>query len=220
MPALITWWTLDVAELAPGAHNDAVQAIGADLLRRLAEPHRRYHTSRHLVEVFWALEDLEQEAVIDSREGTLGRLVGWFHDAVYDPGAGGGANEAASADLAVRDLTALGLHRDDVERVRDLVLATTTHELAADGLSAAFHDADLWILSAPADRYAAYTRQVREEYAAVPDDAFRSGRAAVLRPFLERESVYATAPARERWEEAARANVSAELAALSGPSSG
>jgi predicted metal-dependent HD superfamily phosphohydrolase len=215
MPALLTWWSLDVAELAPGAHNDAVQAIGADLLRRLEEPHRRYHTSTHLVEVIWALEDLEREGVVDPREAVLGRLVGWFHDAVYDPDASGGENEAASADLAVRDLTTLGCEPDDVERVRDLVLATTTHELVTDGLSAAFHDADLWILSAPEDRYAAYTRQVREEYAAVPDDAFRAGRAAVLRPFLEREAVYATAPARERWEEAARANLAAELAELS-----
>jgi predicted metal-dependent HD superfamily phosphohydrolase len=215
MTALDTWWTLDLAELAPGAHNDAVQAVGADLLRRLEEPHRRYHTPRHLVEVFWALEDLERESVIGPREAALGRLVGWFHDAVYDPGAAGGENEAASADLAVRNLSALGLERDDIERIRDLVLATTTHDLVTDGLSAAFHDADLWILSAPPDRYAAYTRQVREEYAAVPDDAFRAGRAALLRPFLERDAVYATAPARERWEDRARANLSAELADLS-----
>jgi predicted metal-dependent HD superfamily phosphohydrolase len=102
----------------------------------------------------------------------------------------------------------------DVEAVRDLVRATTDHDLAAGGLAAAFHDADLWILSAPAERYAEYTRQVREEYAAVPEDAFRTGRAAVLRPFLERDAVYATWPAREQWEERARENLAAELASL------
>lgn len=214
MPALITWWTLDVSELAPGAHSDAVQAIGADLLRRWGEPQRRYHTTRHLVEVFWALEDLEGAGVIGAREGALGRVVGWFHDAVYDPGAAVGGNEAASAELAVRDLHALGMRDPDVETVRDLVLATEQHQLGADGLAAAFHDADLWILSAPPDRYAEYTAQVREEYAAVPDEAFRAGRAAVLRPFLARESIYATDFARDAWEERARANVSEELARL------
>lgn len=215
MPALITWWKLDLAELAPGAHHDAVLAIGTDLMRRWTEPHRGYHDTRHLVEVFWALEDLEEGREIDSRESTLGRLAGWFHDAVYDPSAPGGANEVDSADLAVRDLRALGLADDDVESVRDLVLATTTHDLARKGLPAAFHDADLWILGATADRYAEYTAAVREEYSAVPDDAFRAGRAAILRPFLQRESIYATPTARDRWEDRARDNLARELDLLS-----
>ncbi|MDR6862789.1 hypothetical protein [Phycicoccus sp. 3266] len=214
MPALITWWKLDLADLAPGAHSDAVQAIGADLLGRWTEPHRRYHTTRHLVEVFWALEDLEQAGALEPREATLGRLVGWFHDAVYDPSTPGGDNEQASADLAVRDLRALGLAEDDVDTVRDLVVATTSHDLPDSGLAAAFHDADLWILSAPPERYAQYTEQVREEYAAVPDEAFRAGRAAVLRPFLERDCVYATSFARDTWEERARQNLAGELRAL------
>jgi predicted metal-dependent HD superfamily phosphohydrolase len=212
--ALATWWTLDIAELAPGARPDAAQVVGHDLLRRLEEPHRRYHTPRHLVEVFWALDELEQVGEITANEGTLARLAGWFHDAVYDPGAAFGENELSSADLARRDLTALGLRREDVAAVRSLVLQTQSHELARGGAAAAFHDADLWILSAPPDRYAEYTAQVREEYAAVPDAAFRAGRAAILRPFLERSAIYATGTARERWEERARANVTDELDVL------
>jgi predicted metal-dependent HD superfamily phosphohydrolase len=214
VPALITWWKLDLAELAPGAHHDAVLAIGSDLLRRWSEPHRRYHSTRHLVEVFWALEDLEEAGEVSAREGALGRLAGWFHDAVYDPAAPAGSNEVDSADLAVRDLHALGLARDDVGTVRDLVLASSTHDAPTEGLAAAFHDADLWILSAEPARYADYTAGVREEYAAVPDDAFRSGRAAVLRPFLDRVAIYATPTGRERWEDPARANLARELEAL------
>ena len=60
MPALITWWSMDVDAVAPHAHNDAVTRSGADLLVRWSEPARRYHTTRHLVEVFWALEELEK----------------------------------------------------------------------------------------------------------------------------------------------------------------
>ncbi len=217
MPALITWWKLDLAELGPGAHHDAVLGIGTDLLRRWTEPHRGYHDTRHLVEVFWALEELEEGLEITAREGALGRLAGWFHDAVYDPSAPGGSNEVDSADLAVRDLQALGVAADDIETVRDLVLATSTHDLRPGGLSAAFHDADLWILGAPAERYAEYTGQVRKEYAAVPGDAFRAGRAAILRPFLDRESIYATQTARDRWEGAARANLLRELEVLAAP---
>ncbi|QGN59003.1 metal-dependent phosphohydrolase [Nostocoides sp. HKS02] len=214
MAALVTWWTLDIAELAPGARPDAARAIGADLLRRLEEPHRRYHTTRHLVEVFWALEDLEQAGEITAAQGAITRLAGWFHDAVYDPRATGGENELLSAELASRDLAGLGVRPGDVAAVRALVLATQSHALTRGGPAAAFHDADLWILSAPPDRYAEYTAQVREEYAAVPDEAFRAGRAAILRPFLERTSIYATGTARERWEERARANVTDELDVL------
>lgn len=216
MPALITWWTLDVAELAPRAHHDTVAAIGADLLRRLGEPHRRYHTAHHLVEVFWALEDLERAGEISARETTVARLAGWFHDAVYDPSSPGD-NEIRSADLAARDLRSLGVATDEADTVRDLVLATQTHEVATGGIDAAFHDADLWILSAPRERYDDYTRQVREEYAAVPDDAFRAGRAAILGPFLARETIYATDHAREAWEDAARANLASELKVLTAP---
>ena len=212
----MTWWTLDVAELAPGAHSDAVQAVGADLLRRLGEEHRRYHTARHVVEMFWALEDLEEAGFVSARQAALARVAAWFHDAVYDTSSSGGENEVDSAALAVRDLAALGFADEDVETVRDLVLSTHDHELSGTPLAAAFHDADLWILSSPPGRYDEYTVQVREEYAAVPDDVFRAARASILRPFLDRESIYATAFARESWEDAARANLAAELGLLTG----
>ncbi len=218
MPALITWWRLDIAELAARAHSDAVAAVGADLLRRLGEPHRRYHTPQHVVEMFWALEDLERQDVIAAREGALGRVAAWFHDAVYDPAAAPGANEAASADLADRDLRALGLRPEDVALVRALVSSTDEHRLpdTGDGLPAAFHDADLWILAAEEERFDEYCRQVRQEYAAVPEQAFRSGRRHVLEGFAHRDSIYATPAAQRQWGERARANLARELARLSG----
>ena len=217
MPALLTWWKLDVGRLAPHAHSDAVEAVGLDLLRRLEEPHRSYHTARHVVEMSSAIEELEREGVVTDREAALAGVAACFHDAVYDPGAQPGANEADSAELATRALTSLGLDADDVAMVRRLVLATELHEAPPDdGLDAAFHDADLWILAAPEDRFDEYCAQVREEYAAVPDDAFAAGRRAVLEPFLRRDTVYATRHGRRTWGERARLNVARELTRLGG----
>lgn len=217
MPALLTWWTLDVATLAPEAHSDAVEAIGRDLLQRLEEPHRSYHTARHVVEMYAALEELGREAVLTDREAAVAGVAACFHDAVHDPAAPPGANEVDSADLAVRCLTALGLDAGDVEQVRRLVLATERHEVPHDdGLDAAFHDADLWILAAPEERFDEYCAQVRREYAAVPDDAYATGRTAVLEPFLRRDAVYATRYGRRVWGERARLNVARELSRLSG----
>lgn len=91
----------------------------------------------------------------------------------------------------------------------------TTHR-APGGLGAAFHDADLWILSALPERFDEYCAQVRAEYAAVPDEAFAAGRTAVLLPFLRRDTVYATRHARRVWNERARLNLARELSRLSG----
>lgn len=216
---LDTWWRLDLAELAPQAHTDTAAAVEADLLSRLDERHRRYHGPRHLVEMFFALEELESAGELGGRAAALARVAAWFHDAVYDPVAPAGANEAASAELARRSLQALGVSARDTAAVCRLVVATSEHRLPGEdghdaGLGAAFHDADLWILAAPPDRFDEYCGQVREEYAAVSDEAYAAGRAAVLGPFLRRESLYATAHAQAAWEDRARHNLSRALSRL------
>lgn len=215
MPALITWWAQDVRVLSPHAEPSAVHDTGADLLRRWSEPHRRYHTTTHLVEMFWALEELESAGVLDPRSATLGRLAGWFHDAVYTvPDADG--NEERSAQVASAALPRLGFDTADLATVDHLIRASERHELPGpDALEGAFHDADLWVLSAAPERFDTYCAQVREEYARLPDAAYARGRTAVLAPFLDRHRIYATAAADADWTERARANLRRELDRLS-----
>lgn len=226
MTGLARWWSQDLADLGAPVHGTAIHTVRSDLERRLAEPHRRYHTGVHVAEMIAALEHLQRAHALTARQQALARIAACFHDAVYQPLAPPGDNERQSAALARDALGRLGLPEWDVETVVGLVLATQSHDLVegtddadAQGaderaLAAAFHDADLWILSSPPDRYAEYTAQVREEYAAVPDAAFRAGRATVLRPFVERASIYATAVARRDWERRAREQVIAELRTL------
>ncbi len=214
MPALIAWFRQDVTALAAVVDDDLVQGIGSDLLSRWNEPHRRYHGTRHLVELFWALEELEEAGEIEAREGTLGRLASWWHDAVYSVSDPAG-NEEASAELAARQLAELGLDEADRASVVSLVRASETHEIdGRTGILAAFTDADLWILAAPEERFDAYCAQVREEYAEVPDADYARGRTAILRPFLDRPEIYATAHARTEWTPRARANLERELSRL------
>lgn len=233
MPALITWWTADCAVLSTnplspspsaspsdaGARTapdaDAVHRAGADLLRRWASPGRRYHTTQHLVEMFWALEDLTAAGEIGEREASVGRVAAWFHDAVYDPTAPAGGNERRSAALARERLPLLGIAPVDVSSIVRLIELTAEHAaVRPTALESAFQDADLWILASEADRFDEYCLQVREEYAQVPEAAYRQGRSAILAPLLERPAVYATAFARREWEAPARANLSRELARL------
>ncbi|UJH69539.1 hypothetical protein [Ornithinimicrobium sp. INDO-MA30-4] len=87
-----------------------------------------------------------------------------------------------------------------VDAVEALILATVTHDGIDSGdvsaaLSAAFNDADLWILSAPPRRYAEYARDVRTEYAHVPDAMFAAGRTQIMAALIDRPQVYATSMA-------------------------
>ena len=214
--ALLDRWLEDAALLAPAAGRDLWLTEGSLLLRGWSEPQRRYHTTEHLTEVLAALDELQAADAVTADEALVARAVGWYHDLAYDPRAAPGSNEHRSATLARDHLHQLGVDDGTVDAVEAGVLMTLDHEATGEGgpTGDAVHDADLWILSAPPPRYAAYRAQVREEYAHVPDEAFRVGRLAVMGPLAARERLYRTAHAHEHWGGRARANLQAELAEL------
>ncbi|GMA30356.1 DUF4031 domain-containing protein [Litorihabitans aurantiacus] len=147
-------------------------------------------------------------------------VAAWFHDAVHtsgrrrdDPLPAGVTDETASASLA-RDLLHGLLPGADVAETVRLVLLTQTHRPeSGDVAGAVLSDADLSVLGSSPARYADYAAAIRAEYAHVPEDAFRSGRAAILEPLLDGD-LFHTPSGRRRWETAARANLTAELARL------
>jgi predicted metal-dependent HD superfamily phosphohydrolase len=184
--------------------------LGADLIARYGEPHRRYHTGEHLTAVL----DLVDELAVHADDADAVRLAAWFHDAVYDPERGD--NEERSARLAERMLTDTDLDAEIVREVARLVRLTLTHAPAADDRNGeVLCDADLAVLAADPSGYAAYAAAVREEYRFVPDDVFARGRADVLRALIERPALFRTRPAHDRFEERARRNIVAELTLLS-----
>jgi predicted metal-dependent HD superfamily phosphohydrolase len=186
-----------------------VEELRDRLAERYREPHRRYHDLRHLQEVLQTVDDLADAA--DDVEAV--RWAAWFHDAVYDVHRDD--NEERSAQLAERDLAALGLDRAMVSEVSRLVRLTATHQPEDDDANGAvLCDADLRILAADPWRHAEYVADVRAEYAHVPDPEFRAGRAAVLRSLLSSGRLFRTERAYTRWEERARANLAAELRRL------
>jgi predicted metal-dependent HD superfamily phosphohydrolase len=183
--------------------------LRTDLRDRLraayAAPSRGYHDLTHLAEVLARLEEL---GAGDDVEVVL---AAWFHDAVYD---GGPDDEERSARLAEDELAG---EAADVPEVARLVRLTATHRpRPGDTRGELLCDADLAILAAPDDRYAAYVAGVRREYAALPDSLFARGRAAVLADLLAKPTLFHTPHALEHWEARARANLSRELDRLQG----
>lgn len=185
--------------------------VGHELLRRWSAPGRDYHGPSHLAAVLDRLTALADGGAQVTRAVTV---AAWFHDAVHDGQTP--ADELASADLAATLLDGV-LPPDETAEVGRLVRLTIDHLTAGDDAPGqALCDADLGVLGGSPQEYLEYTAQVRQEYANVPEAAFRPGRAAILRAILDRPAIYRTATARHLWEEAARRNVAAEIDLLTG----
>jgi predicted metal-dependent HD superfamily phosphohydrolase len=189
-----------------GGRGDA--SSGAQtILAAWAEPSRRYHDLGHLRDGLARLD----EAPASQPERDRVEAALWFHDVVYDPRASD--NEDRSAAWARRSLAALGVPQPIVEDIARLVLLTRDHD-AADPAGRLLCDIDLSILGRPPDEFDAYDRGIRDEYAWVPDDAYREARRAVLEGLLRRRPLYRTDHFRQRYETAARANLERSLTAL------
>ncbi|GAB7041716.1 MULTISPECIES: HD domain-containing protein [Catenuloplanes] len=195
--------------LAGAGGTDPGDRVGTALLTRWREPHRAYHDQAHLASMLSVVDRFADRA----RDPDLVRLAVWYHDAVYDPAAAG--NEEASAQLAASDLPGLGVTPEAAAEVARLVRITAGHAVDDGDLDGALLcDADLEVLARPTAAYRAYTQGVRREYAHVPDELFRLGRAAVLRGLLDLPALFRTPELAARWEAPARANLSRELAEL------
>ncbi|MFE5537746.1 hypothetical protein [Streptomyces sp. NPDC056492] len=190
------------ADLDPGPYADR-------LLAAWAEPQRRYHTTAHLADVLARIDVLAAHAA----DPAAVELAAWFHDAVYRPDRS--ENEERSAALAELALPELGIDAARTAEVARLVRLTVTHDPApGDTNGEVLCDADLAVLAGAPDPYAAYAAAVRAEYGFVPDDAFRAGRAAVLRQLLGLPRLFRTPYGAAHWEAPARRNLAAELALL------
>jgi len=195
----------------PEPADGAAEAVGRELLARWAEPHRSYHGLDHLRAVL----DVVDAHAATADDAAAVRLAAFVHDAVYDPRRDD--NEARSAALAERVLPGIGVPPLRTAAVVRLVRLTAAHHpLPGDRDGALLCDADLAVLARDPEAYAAYAAGVRAEYAHVPEEAFRAGRAQVLRRLLGLPALYRVPALHEAWEQRARANLRAELAALTG----
>ncbi len=177
------------------------------LLAAYAEPQRAYHSLQHLDECLRVFD--EAKASDSIKQPDLVEMAFWFHDAVYDPK--GSENEALSAQMAVE---ALG-DGEVAREVARLIMLTKSHQPGAGLDDAWIIDIDIAIFAQAPARVMEYERQIRVEYAWVPDEVYREKRAEILTGFLNRERIYLTPWARERFEDRAQENLRTLIAQLS-----
>lgn len=180
-----------------GGRDSTFEALHA----RWSAETRRYHNVEHLVDCLRELDRAGSHDVVE--------LALWYHDAIYDASARD--NEARSAELLLADAKTLGV---DATRAAELVLATAHGSALPESAPDVdlLLDIDLSILGRDSLRFLDFDHGVAEEYAHLPRDAFRAGRAQFLAAMLERPALFRTAPFRERYEAAARANITSLLA--------
>lgn len=203
-PLLAQWLTLfdDVP-------TDHLNRAGYDLLAQWQKPYREYHNLTHLAEVLTALQTLD----VAQASAPETYLAAFFHDAIHHGVAG--EDEIGSANLARDMLHGLGFSTSQIDEVARLVTTTITHRPHSPADPARYLiDADLAILAAAEERYAAYARSIRAEYAMVSSPRFNAGRARILTGFLDRTQIFTTDAGVALWEEQARSNIARELASL------
>jgi predicted metal-dependent HD superfamily phosphohydrolase len=194
-----------------GVDEGKARRAFADLVANYNEEGRYYHNLAHIGLVLDTADTLGHLA----QDYTKVQLAIWYHDVIYDPQAKD--NEAQSAAFARRALPELGFPDETVQRVSDLILATTTH-LAQDGDFDAkiMLDADLAPLAYDEALFLEQSRSLREEFSYVPDEEYRQSRIQVLNSFLSRERIYQTDQLYTELEKKARANLQHSLDDLSG----
>ena len=191
-----------MASIARRLSFEVPPGLVARVCARYEEPHRRHYGLDHLVACFDArvrLVDAPMPAV---------DLALLFHDAVYEPLATD--NEARSAAL-LEEACGASFDRPTVLRAKGFVLATRHRACAATFAEGVVLDADLSVLGASPEAFAAYERGVREEYGALDDVTFAEGRRRFLAAMLARPTLFSTPAGRDAWEATARRNLEASV---------
>ncbi|NTF23594.1 hypothetical protein G6L37_35055 [Agrobacterium rubi] len=178
-----------------------------DRLRALYEaPGRHHHGWGHILHMR-GLAMLHAK-LITHLDALLVMIV--FHDAIYDSRRKD--NEKRSSDLARAMLTGL-VPEDTTDMICAGIEATEKH-LVPEGLPETWRrdiafllDFDLAIIGADEKEFDLFDHNVRLEYDWVDDEAWRVGRAEVMRSFARRSSIYFTKEFREEFEVQARNNI-------------
>ncbi|MBA2286247.1 MAG: hypothetical protein H0W02_12245 [Ktedonobacteraceae bacterium] len=193
---------LQTCGIEPAAGQQAFSA----LITAYTSPGRFYHTLDHIQAVLESITSLRTLAC----DLPALQFAAWFHDSIYDTHAAD--NEERSADYAKTLLMNFGVSSATIATTKRLIVCTKDHQAATDDSDChIFLDADLAILGAPATHYLLYSKAIRREYAWVPEEDYRTGRATVLRRFLQRKQIYWTPPMFGTLEERARQNMQAEI---------
>lgn len=155
-----------------------------ELKKMYAEPHRRYHTLEHILDMVKGV--LSGEPMKKSDELELVTAIA-FHGIIYD--TRNFDNEKRSADFMVSKLQPALKNVGAPERLHKLVMSTHDH-VAYDDLSRRLIELDLWIINhgSFAD-IMDMERKMQKEYQYHDWLTYKNGRLLFLKTFQQKEAV-------------------------------
>lgn len=184
-----------------GRESKDVDTLYFKLVEAYSEPHRAYHNLKHVIS---CLQEFDTVKELAEHPDEIEMAI-WFHDAVYDTHAKD--NEEKSVQWATKTLIAAGVTKESVGRISDLIMVTTHNAFPAESDTRLMVDVDLAVLGKLAEDYCEYERNIRREYGWVPRVVYDKARSAILKSFLERESIYQLDIFKSKYEMQARNNI-------------
>jgi len=182
-----------------GASGDANTAFD-DVEKHYGEPHRYYHTLKHIKTVLEAFEELRDTAY----DSAAVEMALWLHDVVYMPGNKN--NEERSATYAQTLLEEADIDPATIERVAELILVTKHRESPQDPDAQIVVDCDFYPLGISSKDFESNTKNIRKEYQTVMPLSEQK-EPGLLERLLEREHIYSSELFQEKYEKQARENL-------------
>lgn len=177
------------------------------LIERYSEPHRYYHTLKHIEDCLQKLAEVEH--LCDDLKSL--QLAIFYHDFIYFPKRKD--NEEKSAEHAYKLLQSNS--EKTAAKVRDLILLTRHPSSPVTGDEHLLLDIDLSILGANEEEYQSYEENIRKEFIHVPKLLYKIGRSKLLKKFLKQKRIYHSDYFNSRYETQARINLEKALKNLS-----
>jgi len=143
--------------------------VPGDVYDRYNEPHRYYHTSAHLTEIFQQIIDRD----LINNDALL--LTAVYHDIIYDPKSS--TNEEDSAAYFNHNFEGTSELK---AQVTQMIMDTQSHQASTE-LSKVFCEMDLDILLQPFAKLIEYEHQIFKEFQFVDYSKYKTARIEVLK---------------------------------------
>jgi predicted metal-dependent HD superfamily phosphohydrolase len=195
--------------LGYSSEKELVEELWLELETEYSDQSRHYHTFDHLSHLVHEL-DLVRSKIKDW-DSIL--FAVFYHDIVYNGVSS--ENEQKSSILAAHRLLQIGFPSDRISLCKNHILSTDGHSVSDNDDTNLFTDADLSILGQDWHTYLTYAKNIRKEFGNYPDAIYKQGRIHVLEHFLKMPAIFKTKYFFDKYESAARNNLSEECRILS-----